>query len=309
LACCARGRAHSGVVYPAHLAVILSVSLLHLGQAAAADSPKNLFANPSFELGRGSWQLDKAGKTEARFSLNEKDAAHGQNCAVLSVDSVEQWGIQFGQHMSAGEKGKTYTFAAFAKGTKEPIEVALQIERSANPWDRAASGKFMLTTNWQELHVTFKVEKDFPEGWFAYVSCTQPNVEFRVDMFRLYEGSYVSYQEIAQQQAAAAGVRVFDSGTPSPGVLSPEVLAKRDGWTEIPEDELAHKFKGDAVVLNNSVALVLRRGARGAEVYSLGPEAPALRAVLAPTIGTTEEKVGYATKPECARPRAPQTNS
>jgi Carbohydrate binding domain len=268
------------------LVLLLGVSLLQPGQVAAAESPKNLFANPSFELGRGGWQLDKAGKTEARFSLDEKDAACGQNCAALSIGMVEQWGVQFGQHMSAGQKGKTYTFAAFGQSTKEPVEMGLQIERSASPWDRAASGKFILTTNWKEFHVSFTVEKDFSPGWFAYVSCTQTNVQFRVDMFRLYEGSYVPYQEIAQQEAVVAGVRVFDSGTPSPGPLSPALLAKRDGWTEILEDELSHKFKGDAVVLNNSIALLLRHGARGAEVYSLGPDAPSMRAVLTPTVGT-----------------------
>jgi hypothetical protein len=161
-----------------------------LASATGGESP-NLFANPSFELGREGWQLDKAGKTECRFSVDEKDAADGQTSALIAVGAVANWGVQFGQHFAAGQKGKTYTFAALAKSTKGPVEVGLQIERSAPPWDRAASAKFKLAEEWQELHLTFKVEQDFPQGWFAYLSCTQSNVQFRADMFRLHEGAYV----------------------------------------------------------------------------------------------------------------------
>jgi hypothetical protein len=265
-----------------------------LSPAAGGESP-NLFANPSFELGREGWQLDKAGKTVCRFTVDEKDAADGQTSALIDVGFVDDWGVQFGQHFAAGQKGKTYTLAALAKSTKGPVEVGLQIERSASPWDRAASGKFKLTAEWQELHVTFKVEKDFPQGWFAYLSCTQPNVQFRADMFRLYEGAYVPHKELSQQAAAAVAVRLFDSGKASPVALSGEALTKRAGWTEIAEDQLAHKFAGDAVILNDKVALVLRRGATGAELYSLGPRAPAMRALLAPVAGTNTAAVASCT--------------
>jgi hypothetical protein len=230
--------------------------------------------------------LDKAGKTECRFSVDEKDAADGQTSALIAVGSVDNWGVQFGQHFAAGQKGKTYTFAALAKSTNGPVEVGLQIERSASPWDRAASTKFKLTNEWQELHMTFKVEQDFLQGWFAYLSCTQPNVQFRADMFRLYEGPYVPYRELAQQVTAAVAVRLFDSGTASPVALSGDTLAKHAGWIEIPEDQVTHKFAGDAVILNDKVALVLRRAARGAELYSLFPQPPVMRALLAPVAGT-----------------------
>jgi hypothetical protein len=47
------------------------------------------------------------------------------------------------------------------------------------------SEKFTITKDkWTELHATFKVEKPFGEGWFAYVSCNRANVAFRVDAFR-----------------------------------------------------------------------------------------------------------------------------
>jgi hypothetical protein len=63
-------------------------------------------------------------------------------------------------------------------------------------------------------------------------------------------------------------------------------MSSRTGWTEVPEDKVTHGFEGDAVLVNDRIACVFRRGARGAEVYSLGPEKAALRATLAPATGT-----------------------
>ena len=50
----------------------------------------------------------------------------------------------------------------------------------------------------------------------------------------------------------------------------------------MPEDDTTHKFLGDAVVLNDRLALVARRGGPGAELYSLEAQGPLLRAVLTP---------------------------
>ena len=57
---------------------------------------------------------------------------------------------------------------------------------------------------WTDLHVTFKCEKPFPEGWQAYVACSQDGGRFRADMFRFYEGDYVAAERL---QAAAAARR------------------------------------------------------------------------------------------------------
>lgn len=251
----------------------LFLLLMVLTAAQAADRPQNFFGNPSFELGRDGWKLDKAGKTECKFALDDTEAVDGQHSALLTIDSVEDWGVQFGQSFAAGEKGKTYTFAVFAKSVKEPVEVGLEIERSDKPYDRAVGRKFTLTREWQELHVTFTVEKDFSQGWFAYISCAQPQAQFRTDMFRLYEGAYVSYKEIAQQETAAVGVHVFDC-TASP--------TEKTRWVQVAEDDLKHWFTGALILANDRLACVLRSGARGAELYTLGAEKPTLRAVLAP---------------------------
>lgn len=250
---------------------------------AMAAQPKNLFANPGFELGRDTWKMDKAGKTECQFALEDKDAAEGTYSALLTIGTVQEWGVQFGQILPAGEIGKTYTFAVMARSQKEPVEVQLQIERNAQPYDRvAALEKIKLTSAWQEIHVSFTVKKDFKPGWFAYVSCTQPNVQFKADMFRLYEGDYVPYKQMMQEELATVAVRIFDTGklqvTPLPG----DVLKTKNGWTEVPEDNLTHVFKGDGVLMNDRIALVLRKGAAGAEIYSLGGDQPIMRSRLAP---------------------------
>jgi hypothetical protein len=258
--------------------------------AATAPAPKNLFGNGSFELGRDGWNFSKAGGTNATWTIDNAEAAAGQASALVTVESVAEWGVQFGQTMEAGAKGKTYTFAAVVKAVKNPAEVRLEIERSASPWDRAAaSEKTALKPGaWTELHVTFKVEKDFKEGWFAYVSCAQAGAQFRVDAFRLYEGEYVPYDKAPKEEAApaaggaAGGVALYDTGSNSAAPLPPEAVAARKGWTAV-KPEPAAKFKGDAVIDNGRLALVLRRGGRGAELYTRSDKGSyALRATLAP---------------------------
>jgi hypothetical protein len=89
-------------------------------------------------------------------------------------------------------------------------------------------------------------------------------------------------QEKAQVAAADAGVRLFDTGATSANPLSPAVLSRRSGWTQLPEDQVTREFTGDVVFQNNHVAVVLRRGAHGAELYSAGGEGWKERAVLVP---------------------------
>ena len=61
-------------------------------------------------------------------------------------------------------------------------------------------------------------------------------------------------------KAAAAGAdpaseaptaRLFDTGAPLAGPLAGEAFAARKGWTRVPENETAHEFRGDAVLLND----------------------------------------------------------
>ena len=81
----------------------------------------------------------------------------------------------------------------------------------------------------------------------------------------------------------AMSVGVFDTGISSPSPLPGVAVVQRDGWTELPEDETAHQFEGDAVLSNGRLTLVFRRGARGAELYGHGRNGATLRAALVPS--------------------------
>ena len=250
----------------------------------AADAAENLFGNPSFENGRDEWHLGRSGKTAAQFTVDEKEAAAGQRSALIRMGAVDGWGVQFGQTMEAPERGKTYTFAVLAKSVKGPVTLRLEIERRADPYDRAAATPPQTVTKdkWTELHVTFKIDKPFPQGWFAYVSCNQRDAEFRLDMFRLVEGDYVPYEKAAREEIAAAAVTLFDTAETSPAPLTGQAILARKGWLPLARG-------------HNRPSLSRRRGAherspgfgasprgRGAELYGQGSAGAVLRAVLSP---------------------------
>jgi len=265
----------------------------------------NLFANAGFEMGTAGWSAAKPADTEVDFSVTDDDAVEGERSALVAVGAVTGWGLQLGQQLPGGRKGQTYSFAAQLKAEGAPVTVQLEVERSGDPWDRAGrSGSLLLKPGqWTELHVTFTVQDDFPEGWSAYVSCVQPNAMFRVDAVRLYEGEYESdWQGRPERPRAAAirdvpeeaeptepvlgslppTVRLFDTGRPLAGPLAPDAPAHLEGWSQVAEGDTGHEFAADAVFLNNRLAVALRRDAAGVEVYGIGRSGLKLRAVLAP---------------------------
>ncbi|MBN2451814.1 MAG: carbohydrate binding domain-containing protein [Lentisphaeria bacterium] len=267
--------------------VCLVLSALLPAVRGAGPPPANAFGNPSFEFGRDGWEAARAGATERSWEVDREDAADGQYSALLTIGKVESWGLQFGQSLPAGTKGRTYTFAAFAKAVRGTPRVRLEIERRAQPYDRAAAtAPVELGPEWRELHGTFAVDRDFPEGWFAYLSCDQADVQFRVDMFRLQEGPYVPLEELRRRQEDAVAVRLYDTGRQAPAPLPGAALLAREGWTRVPEDALDHVFRGDAALVNDRIAAVFRRGAEGVEIYALGPGEPQLRATAVPLFGT-----------------------
>ncbi|MEW6238237.1 MAG: hypothetical protein AB1656_22840 [Candidatus Omnitrophota bacterium] len=75
---------------------------------------------------------------------------------------------------------------------------------------------------------------------------------------------------------------IWDTGAPSAEPLAPQAISERKQWTLLKEDDLAHSFQGDAVILNDKAAIVLRKKGFGAELYSLMGSQPKARAQLAP---------------------------
>ena len=125
-------------IFPASLLAVLVCFAAAAKEPAAGGGPANLFFNPSFENGRDLWQLDHAGQTTATLPVDDKEAAAGRRSAVVSIDTVDDWGIQFGQTMEAPAAGKTYTFAVLAKASKSRSPCAWRSSAAASPYDRAA---------------------------------------------------------------------------------------------------------------------------------------------------------------------------
>ncbi len=86
-------------------------------------------------------------------------------------------------------------------------------------------------------------------------------------------------------QGPAAWMGVFDTGNCAPAALSGRAIANKPGWITLPEENVSHKFNGDAVLANDRITVVFRHGGPGAELYARGAEGFTLRAALAPRTG------------------------
>jgi hypothetical protein len=69
-------------------------------------------------------------------------------------------------------------------------------------------------------------------------------------------------------QDESPDTRLYDTLSTLTVPMPQEVLKKRTGWRQIPEDTPAHAFMGAAVVLNDRLALVFQKGQPGPRIYS-----------------------------------------
>jgi len=140
---------------------------------------------PPFQVSKGMGALSS-------IELVDDNTGKGKKSALVSMGSLVN--AQFGQKVTAGSAGKTYTFDARVKAVGGPAVLRLEVERAGRPWDRAARGPDG-TVNpgaWTDLHLTFAVDKEYPEGWQAYLNASGEGALFQVDRMRLYEGAYIS---------------------------------------------------------------------------------------------------------------------
>ncbi len=164
------------------------------------------------------YSLTRAEGAVASFVVSSDDAVEGRQSALLALGTANETGMRLGQKLKAGEVGKTYTFAVSAKPLGAPARVHLEIERASSPGDRVAKGDqiHLAADEWTELHVTFKVEKPFPQGWFASVAGGQDGARLRVDRFQINECAYVHANEAREASAANSIVFAnagFEKGT------------------------------------------------------------------------------------------------
>jgi hypothetical protein len=168
------------------------------------------------------YSVTRAEGAKPSFVVNGDDAFHRKQSALVTLGTVSESGMKFGQKVNSGAVGETFTFAVFVKPLGAWLPLHLEIERPTSPWDRAVKGEETLVApnEWTELHVTFKVEKPFPQGWYAYLAGGRDGARLRVDRFRITAGDYVpakAASDAGQETAAAGGITFanasFENGT------------------------------------------------------------------------------------------------
>ena len=77
---------------------------------------------------------------------------------------------------------------------------------------------------------------------------------------------------LGDTRAAEPFTRIFDTNASSGTPLQSSDISARAGWIAVPEDTVEYSFKGDAIMLNDRIAIAVRKSCSGAEVFSLSPE-------------------------------------
>ncbi|MCL4691832.1 MAG: hypothetical protein KJ060_04890 [Candidatus Hydrogenedentes bacterium] len=92
--------------------------------------------------------------------------------------------------------------------------------------------------------------------------------------------------ELAAGGGAVPFATAFDTGTASDTALSNEAMAGYRRWDKIPEEDTSHGFLGDAVVMNDKVALVVRQTGTVMELYARRGNSFSQQALLSPQGGS-----------------------
>ncbi|MBC8869562.1 MAG: hypothetical protein H8E44_09100 [Planctomycetes bacterium] len=81
-------------------------------------------------------------------------------------------------------------------------------------------------------------------------------------------------------QSPPARIAVWDTGSSSSDPLSPTAFSDKNGWEQVPRNQTASSFHGDAVITNGRILAVLRKRGATVEVYSTGSKGPVSRVRL-----------------------------
>lgn len=84
------------------------------------------------------------------------------------------------------------------------------------------------------------------------------------------------------EESGAIFTYILDTQTDHTESITHQELAMKNGWRIVESDTTEHTFAGDAVLLNDSIALVFRRAGNGAELYGKFGDTYTLRARLLP---------------------------
>jgi hypothetical protein len=94
------------------------------------------------------------------------------------------------------------------------------------------------------------------------------------------------------EETGAIFAYILDTSIENENALSSEALVNKAGWTIVEADVTEHEYAGDVVLLNDVLALVLRKSSSGAELYARNQAGYALRATLSPVSADDEATAG-----------------
>jgi len=168
---------------------------------------------PPFQVSQAMGALGSA-------TVTKEDHGKDGKCALISMGGLVS--AQFGQKLPAGQIGKTYTFATSVKALGGPVVVRLEVERAGRPWDRAARGSDLTVSpgDWTDLHLSFPVDKAYPEGWQAYVNSSGEAARFQMARTRFYEGPYIPTGDPAAAAIEASNRNLFKNANFDAGLAS-----------------------------------------------------------------------------------------
>lgn len=140
----------------------------------------------------------------------------------------------------------------------------------------------------QTLRVQQSDSVHVSRSWFRAFGICHWNL-FRTSsfVFRIFLPLVVllPYACASDYEPGTPSTYLFDTGASSAKLLEAAALTPKS-WTLVPEDNLAHRFKGDAVVLNDRLVVVLRGQGDGAEVYAQASAGWRQRVVLVPILAS-----------------------
>lgn len=259
------------------LAAIALFGLLTVVAFGQDGPPDNLVVNSDLEQGQAGgsakgWHTQKEGGAEGTVALTDKEAHSGK--LSFLIDHANDTGFI---HPNAGfplTRGE-YIFRFWAKSTAD-IEFTANLYWAGKKWETVFSRSLKLAKDeWRKFEFPVAFIDDFPAS--IQIGLHKPGRMWLDDV------ELIQVRKIARTPAA----QVWDTGTTSPDPLTPQALAQSGRWTaRTGGDAASRRFNGDAVLANDRLTLVVRRGAAAAELYSRSGETVTLRARLRPLAGS-----------------------
>ena len=177
--------------------LILIVGLILSCKSSHSAQPKNLLKNGGFEDKLEGWNtyghVKKSVETKLAGAVIKDSPVEGNRALYVSVlgPGKNFWssGLQHKDHVF--EKGKKYTLAAFLKIKKGTMKINFKPELAQDPFTKMVGGKFDMTEEWKEFHVTSpKLAKDVIPAQITF-HIAFGKAEFWLDNVRFFEGDHV----------------------------------------------------------------------------------------------------------------------